>query len=111
MKLSDARLAELEARWKPVGNVVVSGAEAVALLAEVREGRSTRTVSSVKQLEDLPVGSIIAELSEPDAPALACKAVRGWQFLGGDPERRYISSSIYEDGHPSLRLVVLYEAP
>lgn len=39
MKLSDARLAELEARWKPVGNVVVSGAEFVALLAEVREAR------------------------------------------------------------------------
>ena len=39
-KLSDARLAELEARWKPVGNVVVSGAEFVALLAEVRDSRA-----------------------------------------------------------------------
>jgi hypothetical protein len=44
-----------------------------------------------EELDALPVGSVIADITEPDALAVACKAVRGWQFLGDDPERRYLS--------------------
>lgn len=66
-----------------------------------------RTITSAEELEALPVGSIVAMIgSEPDAPAVACRAVRGWQFLGGDPERRYLSSALMPSPEP---ITVLHE--
>jgi hypothetical protein len=66
------------------------------------------TISKVDDLRALPVGSVIAEVGEPTAPAIACKTARGqWQFLGNDSTMR-ASEDIYTDGHPTLRLVVLY---
>jgi len=52
-------------------------------------------ITTAAAANDLPVGSIIADITEPDAPAAACKAARGdWQFLGDDPNRRYWSTEI-----------------
>lgn len=51
-------------------------------------------ITTLEELDALPVGSIVADLNEPDAPAVACRAVRGWQMLGDDPDRRYFSSDL-----------------
>lgn len=60
-----------------------------------------RLITTAEELDALPVGSIVAMIgSEPDSPAVACRAVRGWQFLGGDPERRYLSSSLAPTEEP-----------
>jgi hypothetical protein len=77
--------------------------------AESADRRSIRTASAA---DALPVGSIIADITEPDAPATACKAARGdWQFLGDDPDRRYWSSEVFppEDAETDLKIVLLYE--
>lgn len=66
-----------------------------------------RTITTAEELDALPVGSIVAMIgSEPDSPAVACRAVRGWQFLGEDPERRHLSASIMPSPEP---LTVLHE--
>jgi hypothetical protein len=60
-----------------------------------------RLITTAEEMEALPVGSVVAMIgSEPDSPAVACRAVRGWQFLGGDPERRYLSSSLMPSSEP-----------
>jgi hypothetical protein len=69
--------------------------------------RKPRTITTAEELDALPVGSIVAMIgSEPDSPAVACRAVRGWQFLGDDPERRYLSSSLMPSAEP---ITVLFE--
>ena len=66
-----------------------------------------RVITTVDELEALPVGSIVAMIgSEPQSPSVACRAVRGWQFLGDDPERRYLSSSLMPSPEP---ITVLHE--
>ena len=75
--------------------------EALAQAKVVAEHFQPRTVTTVEELDKLPVGSIVAMIgSEPDSPAVACRAVRGWQFLGEDPERRYLSSSLMPAPEP-----------
>jgi hypothetical protein len=74
------------------------------------ERKPIRTASAANEL---PVGSIIADITEPDAPAVACKAARGdWQFLG-EGDRRYWSSEIFPSGDSEihLRIVLLYQPP
>lgn len=68
-----------------------------------------RTLQSLEDLDDLPVGAVIAELTEPDSPAVACRAVRGWQFLGGLDDRRYTSDAIWPGAESASRLTVLYD--
>lgn len=58
---------------------------------------AVETVNTVEELDALPVGSVILSFDpdEPESPSVACRAVRGWQFLGDDyPERRYASSAL-----------------
>ena len=60
-----------------------------------RQGLLHERIMTPEAADALPAGSVIADVTEPDAPATACKAARGdWQFLGEDPERRYWSSEI-----------------
>lgn len=67
-----------------------------------------KEIRTVAQADELPVGSIIADITEPDAPATACKAARGdWQFLGDDPDRRYWSSEILPVSE-NIRIVLLW---
>lgn len=65
------------------------------------------TVSTIDELEALPIGSVIAYIGdEPDAPAVACRAVRGWQFLGDkETDRVYHSGELTPVREP---LWVLY---
>ena len=69
-------------------------------------------IRTAAEADALPVGSIIADVTEPDAPATACKAARGdWQFLGEDPERRWWSSEILPTPPAvgfQLRIVLLW---
>ena len=71
-----------------------------------------RDVLTAAEADALPVGSVIADIYEPDSPAVACKAARGdWQFLGEDPERRYWSQEILPKGADSprrFRVVLLW---
>lgn len=68
-----------------------------------------RTLQSIEDLDALPLGAVIAEMSEPDAPAVACRAVRGWQFLGDLDDRRYTSDAIWPGAESISRLTVLYD--
>jgi len=69
-----------------------------------------RTLQSVEDLDDLPVGAVIAELTEPDSPAVACRGLRGWQFLGkADATIRYTSDAIWPGAESTSRLTVLYD--
>lgn len=82
---------------------------AVNMLLDKITELTPRTINTEEELDTLPVGSIVAMIgSEPDSPAVACRAVSGWQFLGGDPERRYASSSLMPAPEP---ITVLYEVP
>ena len=65
-----------------------------------------RTLESLQQLDFLPVGSVIADVSIPNAPAVACRAVLGWQFLGDLDDRRYNSDALWSE---DVRIDVLYE--
>lgn len=94
-------------------NESVSGTVAQELVARIDRDAAAlkaaqpRTITTAAELDALPVGSIVAMIgSEPDSPAVACRAVRGWQFLGDDPERRYLSSSLMPSWEP---ITVLHE--
>ncbi len=64
-------------------------------------------ISEVAELEDLPVGAVIAMIGEfPDAPAVACKCPTGWQFVGQDPRRYWHSSDLAPVKEP---LTVLHD--
>lgn len=74
---------------------------AVNMLLDKIGELAPRIITTVEELDSLPVGSIVAMIgSEPDSPAVACRAARGWQFLGEDPERRYLSSSVMPASEP-----------
>jgi hypothetical protein len=77
----------------------------------IRESQPTRftRIRTVAEADALPVGSIIADITEPNAPAVACKTARGdWQFLGDDPLRRYWSQEILPTSG-RLRIVLLWK--
>jgi hypothetical protein len=57
-------------------------------------------ITTLEELDELPIGSIVADLTVPDSPAVACRAVRGWQMLGDDPERRYLSHALAPNSTP-----------
>lgn len=96
-KLSDARLAELEGRWKPVGNVVVSGAEFVALLAEVVDARA---VERSQGSECPDCAAKIATRHAEGCDVARCSAC-GWQFIG-DHECADPSPTVWMGEWPGL---------
>lgn len=58
-------------------------------------GRTRPRIFTAEQIDELPIGSVLAFIGdEPAAPAIACRAVRGWAFLGEDPDMRRTSASI-----------------
>ena len=69
-------------------------------------GDLLRVLHTPDELDELPIGSVIADITEPDSPAVACKAVRGWQFLNDDPDRRYEATAMLPA--PKLKIVVLW---
>lgn len=67
-----------------------------------------KPIESAEQADALPIGSIIAEITEPDAPAVACKNRHGfWQFLGDASNRVYGSREMF----PTVLSVVLLYTP
>ncbi|WP_022886383.1 hypothetical protein [Glaciibacter superstes] len=70
-----------------------------------------QTISTVEELDALPVGSVILDLgpnrSLANAPVVACKTAHGdWTVMGGNPERRWQSYEIARDAEGSVLIVV-----
>ncbi len=63
-------------------------------------------VGTREDLDSLPVGSVVAYIgSEPDAPAISCKAADGgWQFMGEDSTRRRVSAEMAHPADANMRL-------
>jgi hypothetical protein len=72
----------------------------------------TIRIETASAADALPVGAVIADVTEPESPAVACKAARGdWQFLSDDPGRRYWSGEIFPAHDAplrSLRIILLW---
>lgn len=66
------------------------------LLARITEDEAVaREVTYAKDLDALPVGSVVLDLAERDAPVVACKAARGdWVVMGDAPETRWWSQQM-----------------
>jgi len=92
---------QMEAR-RELGQLIMGRTAPAAADAVLAAGyRKPATITTAEELDALPVGSVVAMIgSEPDSPAVACRAARGWQFLGADPERRYNSSSLMPSPEP-----------
>ena len=93
------------ARYRGQAQVALAAADAADPL------RQKRSVATLNELEELPVGSIIADFGKGgtlmDSPVIACKTAHGdWQVMGGPPERRWRSASVLE-GAAGVPLTVL----
>ena len=63
-----------------------------------------RFTSSVEEMDALPTGSVIAEISELDAPAIACKDRWGFWRFSVENERAWSSAEI-QDGRQKLAIL------